>query len=104
MLGLWFTTRINGCQRKPKCDDNWLGYYWDYLGKADFHSVGSPSRYTYDLIEITNDFMLTSPHLILPIKYRILALFLVGPNKFKAKGLTVSPGKKVKSPIIEESL
>jgi len=51
-----------------------IGIIW---AKPIFVVLVRPSRYTYDLIEITNDFTVNVPHLILPIKYRILALFLV---------------------------
>jgi flavin reductase (DIM6/NTAB) family NADH-FMN oxidoreductase RutF len=55
------------------------------------------------LIEITNDFTVNVPTLNLADKVSYFGTVSGrNQNKFKAKGLTVSPGKKVKSPIIEE--
>jgi len=62
-----------------------------------------PSRYTFDLIEITDDFTVNVPTPELADK--VLYFGTVSgrdQDKFKAKGFTAIPGKKVKSPIIEE--
>jgi flavin reductase (DIM6/NTAB) family NADH-FMN oxidoreductase RutF len=77
-----------------------IGIIW---AKPIFIVLVRPSRYTYDLIEITSDFTVNVPTPELADK--VLYFGTVSgrdQNKFKEKGLTVIPGKKVKSPIIEE--
>ena len=62
-----------------------------------------PSRYTYDLIEITDDFTVNvpTPELADKVLYFGTASGR-DQDKFKAMRLTATPGKKVKSPIVEE--
>jgi len=77
-----------------------VGVIW---AKPIFIVLVRPSRYTYDLIEITRDFTVNVPTPELADK--VLYFGTVSgrdQNKFKEKGLTVTPGQKVKSPIIEE--
>ena len=77
-----------------------IGIIW---AKPIFIVLVRPSRYTYDLIEITNDFTVNVPTPKLADKVSYFGTVSGrNQNKFKAKGLTVSPGKKVKSPIIDE--
>jgi flavin reductase (DIM6/NTAB) family NADH-FMN oxidoreductase RutF len=77
-----------------------IGIIW---AKPIFVVLVRPSRYTYDLIEITNDFTVNVPTPKLADKISYFGTVSGrNQNKFKAKGLTVRPGKKVKSPIIEE--
>jgi len=77
-----------------------VGIIW---GKPIFVVLVRPSRYTYDLIEITNDFTVNVP--TPKLADEVLYFGTVSgrdQDKFKAKGLTTIPSKKVKSPIIEE--
>lgn len=77
-----------------------IGIIW---GKPIFIVLVRPSRYTYDLIEITDDFTVNVPPLELADE--VLYFGTVSGrdhDKFKEKGLTATPGKKVKSPIVEE--
>ena len=77
-----------------------VGIIWR---KPIFVVLVRPSRYTYDLIEITGDFTVNVP--TPELKDEVLYFGTVSGRdheKFKAKGLTATPGKKVKSPIIEE--
>ena len=77
-----------------------IGIIW---AKPIFIVLVRPSRYTYDLIEITNNFTVNVPTPKLADKVSYFGTVSGrNQNKFKAKGLTVSPGKKVKSPIIDE--
>ncbi len=77
-----------------------IGIIW---AKPIFVVLVRPSRYTYNLIEITNDFTVNVPTPKLADKVSYFGTVSGRDhNKFKAKGLTVTPGKKVKSPIIEE--
>ena len=76
-----------------------VGIIW----KPIFVVLVRPSRYTYDLIEITNDFTVNVP--TRELADEVLYFGTVSgrdQDKFKAKGFTATPGKKVKSPIIEE--
>lgn len=77
-----------------------VGIIW---GKPIFVVLVRPSRYTYDLIEITNDFTVNVPTPELENEVSYFGT-LSGRNqpKFKIKGLTPVPGKKVKSPIVKE--
>ncbi len=77
-----------------------IGIIWD---KPIFIVLVRPSRYTYGLIEITDDFTVNVP--TLELSDEVLYFGTVSgrdQDKFKAKGFTATPGKKVKSPIIEE--
>ncbi len=77
-----------------------VGIIW---GKPIFVVLVRPSRYTHGLIEITDDFTVNVPPPELADK--VLYFGTVSgrdQDKFKAKGLTTTPGKKVKSPIVEE--
>jgi len=77
-----------------------IGIIWS---KPIFVVLVRPSRYTYSLIEITDDFTVNVPTPELADK--VLYFGTVSgrdQNKFKQKGLTATPSKKVKSPIVEE--
>ena len=77
-----------------------IGIIWD---KPIFIVLVRPSRYTYGLIDITDDFAVNVP--TLELSDEVLYFGTVSgrdQDKFKAKGFTATPGKKVKSPIIEE--
>lgn len=77
-----------------------IGTIW---AKPIFIVLVRPSRYTYNLIEITSDFTVNVPTPELADKVSYFGTVSGrDQNKFKEKGLTVTPGKKVKSPIIEE--
>jgi flavin reductase (DIM6/NTAB) family NADH-FMN oxidoreductase RutF len=77
-----------------------IGIIW---GKPVFVVFVRPSRYTYNLIEITNDFTVNVPTPGLADKVSYFGTVSGRDrNKFKEKRLTATPGKKVKSPIIEE--
>ena len=77
-----------------------IGIIW---AKPIFVVLVRPSRYTYDLIEVTNDFTVNVPTPQLADKVSYCGTVSGrNQNKFKAKGLTIVPGKKVKSPTIEE--
>lgn len=77
-----------------------IGTIW---AKPIFIVLVRPSRYTYNLIEITSDFTVNvpTPELADEVSY-FGTVSGRDQNKFKEKGLTVIPSKKVKSPIIEE--
>jgi flavin reductase (DIM6/NTAB) family NADH-FMN oxidoreductase RutF len=90
-----------------KGNPNAMAIGWGTIGiiwsKPIFVVLVRPSRYTYDLIEVTNDFTVNVPTPQLADKVSYCGTVSGrNQNKFKATGLTVSPGKKVKSPIIEE--
>lgn len=77
-----------------------IGIIW---GKPIFVVLVRPSRYTYKLIEITDDFSVNVP----PPELSDEVLFFGTVSgrdcdKFAEKGLTAVPGKKVKSPIVQE--
>jgi len=77
-----------------------IGIIW---GKPIFVVLVRPSRYTHHLIEIMGDFTVNVP--TPELADEVLYFGTVSgrdQDKFKAKGLTATPGKKVKSPIIEE--
>ena len=77
-----------------------VGIIW---GKPIFVVLVRPSRYTYDLIEITDDFTVNVP--TPELADEVLYFGTVSGrdhDKFEEKGLTAKPGKKVKSPIVEE--
>ncbi len=77
-----------------------VGIIWR---KPIFIVLVRPSRYTYDLIEITGDFTVNVPTPELAEK--VLYFGTVSgrdQDKFKVQGLTATPGKKIKSPIVEE--
>ncbi len=77
-----------------------IGIIW---GKPIFIVLVRPSRYTYDLIEITDDFTVNVP--TPDLSDEVLYFGTVSgrdQDKFAEKGLTAAPGKKVKSPIVEE--
>jgi flavin reductase (DIM6/NTAB) family NADH-FMN oxidoreductase RutF len=77
-----------------------VGIIW---GKPIFVVLVRPSRYTYDLVEITGDFTVNVPTPKLADEVLYFGT-VSGRNqdKFKAMGLTTTPGKKVRSPIVEE--
>ena len=77
-----------------------VGIIW---GKPIFVVLVRPSRYTYDLIEITGDFTVNvpTPEMADEVSY-FGSVSGRDHDKFKEKGLTATPGKKVKSPIVEE--
>jgi len=77
-----------------------IGIIW---GKPIFIVLVRPSRYTYALIEDIDDFTVNVPP---PgLKDEVLFCGTVSGrdhDKFAEKNLTALPGKRVKSPIIEE--
>lgn len=77
-----------------------VGIIW---GKPIFVVLVRPSRYTHSLIEITDDFTVNVP--TPELADEVLYFGTVSgrdQDKFKAKGLTATPSKKVKAPIVEE--
>jgi len=77
-----------------------IGVIW---GKPIFIVLVRPSRYTHGLMEQADDFTVNVP----PAKLSDIVAFCgsaSGRNhdKFKEKGLVAVPGKKVKSPVIEQ--
>ncbi len=77
-----------------------VGIIW---GKPIFVVLVRPSRYTYGLMEQTEDFTVNVPSADL----RKAVAFCGSKSgrdydKFAENGLTAVPGKKVKSPIIDE--
>ncbi len=77
-----------------------IGIIW---GKPIFAVLVRPSRYTYGLIEETDDFTVNIP----PDSLDEVASFcgtVSGRDydKFAEKNLTAVPGREVKSPIIEQ--
>ena len=77
-----------------------VGIIW---GKPIFVVLVRPSRYTYDLIEITDDFTVNVPtHELADEMSYFGTVSGRDQDKFKAKRLTTISGKKVKSPIVEE--
>ena len=77
-----------------------IGIIW---GKPIFVVLVRPSRYTHGLIEITNDFTVNvpTPELADEVSY-FGTVSGRDQDKFKVKGLTATPGKIVKAPIVEE--
>ena len=77
-----------------------IGIIWR---KPIFVVLVRPSRYTYSLIELIKDFTVNvpTPELADEVSY-FGSVSGRDQDKFKAKGLTATPGKKVKSPIVEE--
>ena len=77
-----------------------VGIIWN---KPVFVVLVRPVTYTYELIEIANDFTVNVP--TPELKDEVLYFGTVSgrdQDKFKVKGLTATPGKKVKAPIVEE--
>ena len=77
-----------------------IGIIW---GKPIFTVLVRPSRYTHDLMEHTNDFTVNVPS----ADMTSIVAFCGSASgrdhdKFAEKGLIAVPGKKVKSPIIEQ--
>lgn len=77
-----------------------VGIIW---GKPIFVVLVRPSRYTHGLMEQTEDFTVNVPS----AELREAVAFCGSKSgrdydKFAEKGLTAVPGKKVKSPIIDE--
>ena len=77
-----------------------IGIIWS---KPIFVVLVRPSRYTYKLIEVTDDFTVNVP----PPELSDEVLFFGtvsgrDHDKFAEKGLTPVQGKKVKSPIVQE--
>ena len=62
-----------------------------------------PQTYTYGLIEVTGDFTVNvpTPALIQDVMY-FGTVSGRDEDKFKARGFTATPGRMVKSPIVEE--
>jgi len=79
-----------------------LGPVW---GRPAFMAMVRPSRYTYGLIEESGDFTVN----LLP-KELARVLDFCGSrsgrdvDKFAAQGLTPVPGRKVKSPTVEQAI
>jgi len=77
-----------------------IGIIW---GKPIFIVLVRPSRYTHGLIETTNDFTVNVPTPELADKVSYFGTVSGrDQDKFKVTGLTATPGKKVKAPIVEE--
>ena len=77
-----------------------VGIIWS---RPVFVVLVRPATYTYGLIEITNDFTVNVP--TAELKADVLYFGTVSgrdQDKFKVRGLTATPGRKVKSPIVEE--
>ena len=77
-----------------------IGIIWS---KTIFIVLVRPSRYTYDLIEDIDDFTVNVPPP--ELKDEVLFCGTVSGrdhDKFAEENLTAAPGKRVKSPIIEE--
>jgi len=77
-----------------------VGISWN---KPVFCVLVRPETYTYGLIETTGDFTVNVPTTAL--KDDVLYFGTVSgrdEDKFKARGLTATPGRMVKSPIVEE--
>ncbi len=77
-----------------------VGIIW---GKPIFAVLVRPSRYTYGLMEQTNDFTVNVPS----AELRKAVAFCGSKSgrdydKFAELGMTAVPGKEVKSPIIDE--
>ena len=77
-----------------------IGIIW---GKPIFTVLVRPSRFTYDLMENASDFTVNVPS----ADMRSVVAFCGSASgrdhdKFAEKGLIAVPGKKVKTPIIEE--
>jgi len=77
-----------------------IGIMW---GKPIFIVMVRPSRYTYGLIEQAEDFTVNVP----PAELDEVVAFCGSVSgrdhdKFAEKGLTAVPGRKVKSPVIEQ--
>ena len=77
-----------------------VGIIW---GKPIFIVLVRPSRYTHKLMEQTDDFSVNVP----PPELRDVVAFCGSASgrdhdKFAEKGLIAVPGKKVKSPVIEQ--
>jgi flavin reductase (DIM6/NTAB) family NADH-FMN oxidoreductase RutF len=77
-----------------------IGMIW---GKPMFIVLVRPSRYTHGLVEQADDFTVNVP----PPELSDVVAFCGkvsgrDHDKFKEKGLIAVPGKKVKSPIIEQ--
>jgi flavin reductase (DIM6/NTAB) family NADH-FMN oxidoreductase RutF len=79
-----------------------IGILW---GKPFFMVAVRPSRHTYNFIEDTGDFTVNVAKKGMEeiVKY-CGSISGREHDKFKEKGLTLLPGKKVKSPIISECL
>ena len=77
-----------------------VGISWN---RPVFCVLVRPATYTYGLIEIANDFTVNVP--TPELKNEVLYFGTVSgrdEGKFKAKRLTATPGRMVKSPIVEE--
>ena len=97
-------TSMDGNGRSNTMTIGWgtVGIIW---GKPIFVVLVRPSRFTYGLIEQTGDFTVNVP----PEELAEAVAFCGSASgrdvdKFKEKGLTAAPAKKVESPIIEECL
>lgn len=77
-----------------------IGIIWS---RPVFCVLVRPATYTYGLIEITGDFTVNVPttSLLDDVMY-FGTVSGRDEDKFKVRGLTATPGKLVKSPIIEE--
>jgi flavin reductase (DIM6/NTAB) family NADH-FMN oxidoreductase RutF len=77
-----------------------IGQIW---GRPIFVSLVRPSRYTYELIEKTGKFTINVPSR--DLSDVVLFCGTVSGrdrDKFKERGLTAIPGRRVTAPIIEE--
>jgi flavin reductase (DIM6/NTAB) family NADH-FMN oxidoreductase RutF len=77
-----------------------IGFIWR---KPVFMAMVRPSRYTYEIIEKSNEFTVS-----IPFKEMKQELALCGTksgrsiDKFKAAGLLTNPGKKIATPVIAD--
>lgn len=77
-----------------------LGSIW---GLPVFEVLVRPSRYTYGLLEQSGDFTVNVPPASLSEVVAFCGMVSGRTHdKFKEKGLTPVPGKRVKAPIIQE--
>lgn len=79
-----------------------IGRLWE---KLFFIVAVRPSRYTYDFIEETGEFTVNVPKSGMEniVEY-CGTVSGRDHNKFTEKGLTITPGRKVKAPIISECI
>lgn len=97
---------VSGKSAESK-DSNVMAIGWGFIGvlwaKPVFVVAVRPSRYTHKLIEETGEFTVNVPGKGMKetVKY-CGSVSGREHDKFKERGLTLMPGKKVKAPIISE--
>ncbi|MBP2651783.1 MAG: flavin reductase domain protein FMN-binding protein [Firmicutes bacterium] len=98
--GAFLTTAHDGKKNTMTIGWGTLGFSW---GKPVFMIMVRQSRFSYQLIENSNEFTVS-----IPFKDMKQALALCGSksgrnlDKFKAAGLTANPGKKIATPVIAD--